>query len=376
MPQTIDVATARPYRVHVGPGLLGRVAGEAAAGRTGVAVLSDSNVAPLYGAALEDLDPSLRLEVPAGEGSKELGVLGDLLERMAAAGLDRGSLLVALGGGVVGDLGGLAAALYMRGIDCVQCPTSLLAQVDSSVGGKTAVNLAAGKNLAGTFHQPLAVYADTATLATLPPEEFRSGLGEVVKTALLAGEPLLGLLEREAPRCRPDADPELLTRVVSACVAHKSSVVAADEREGGPRKSLNLGHTFAHAIERAAGYGTIPHGLAVAAGLGLAARLGRTLGLLTEPALPERIDGLLAALGLPRNLAELQRRHGLRLEPGPLEEAMRRDKKSAGGELQFVIPVEVGRVALDVRPPPEALRDLLERETGEPSDAGLGSHVP
>ena len=225
MPQTIDVATARPYRVHVGPGLLGRVAGEAAAGRTGVAVLSDSNVAPLYGAALEDLDPSLRLEVPAGEGSKELGVLGDLLERMAAAGLDRGSLLVALGGGVVGDLGGLAAALYMRGIDCVQCPTSLLAQVDSSVGGKTAVNLAAGKNLAGTFHQPLAVYADTATLATLPPEEFRSGLGEVVKTALLAGEPLLGLLEREAPRCRPDADPELLTRVVSACVAHKLSLI-------------------------------------------------------------------------------------------------------------------------------------------------------
>ena len=333
------------YEVRIGPGLLARLADEAATYPRAL-VVSDANVAPLYLAAagLERLPACV---VEPGEGSKRLAVVERVLDEAARAGLDRRSAVIALGGGVVGDLAGLAASLYMRGIACVQAPTSLLAQVDSSVGGKTGVDLAAGKNLAGTFHHPALVLADTAALATLPDLELRSGLGEVVKTALVAGEEALRELERAAPRLVA-REPAALAAVVERCVAAKAAVVARDPREAGERKVLNLGHTFAHAIEHAAGYGRVAHGVAVACGLALALATAREAGVLEDQRLPERVDRLLAALALPRGLGELRRTTGAALEPADLLAAMGADKKGSGGRARFVLPRAAGRFAIDV----------------------------
>jgi len=246
----------------------------------------------------------------------------------------------------------------MRGIDVVQCPTTLLAMVDASVGGKTAVNLAAGKNLAGTFHQPRAVYADTATLATLPADEYLSGLGEVVKTALIGDAELLTLLEDEAERIAI-RDPELLIDVVARCVRVKAGVVARDEREGGERKTLNLGHTFAHGIEHAAGYGTIPHGVAVAVGLGLALEAGARTGMLEDETLPLRVAALHERLGLPASLADLRERASLPFAAADLLAGMRHDKKGRGGTPTFVVPRGAERIEWDVEVPDDVLHTLL-----------------
>jgi 3-dehydroquinate synthase len=254
---------------------------------------------------------------------------------------------VALGGGVVGDLCGLAASLYKRGIAFVQCPTTLLAQVDASVGGKTAVNLPSGKNLAGTFHQPVAVLADVATLATLPESEFESGLGEVLKTALLAGEDALGDLERDVHKLR-ERDPLTLERTVEACVAFKARIVAQDPREGGLRKCLNLGHTFAHGIEHSAGFGRIPHGVAVAAGIGLAFDHAAASGVLLDVALCERVHALARDLHLPSSLEEIEDRYGLHVSEVELLASMRTDKKNKGSEIRLVLPVRAGEVRIDV----------------------------
>jgi 3-dehydroquinate synthetase len=267
--KSVRVGTEDPYDVRIGRGLLSEVAGTTAP-YSRRAVLSDDRVAPLYlaridGGGRDAVPPGLvpAMVVPAGEGSKCFATLERVLEYLAENDFDRASCLVALGGGVVGDLAGLAASLYMRGIAIVQVPTTLLAQVDASVGGKTAVDLAAGKNLAGTFHQPAVVLADTDTLSTLPDAEFRSGLGEVVKSALLEGEPALTWLER-CSRPIAERDPDVLAEVVERCVRLKAAIVERDPEEKGERRVLNLGHTFAHAIERAAGYGSVPHGIAVA----------------------------------------------------------------------------------------------------------------
>ncbi|MEQ1893595.1 MAG: 3-dehydroquinate synthase family protein, partial [Planctomycetota bacterium] len=336
MTQRIAVATRVPYEVVVGRGALGEL-GSALAGSSAVAVLSDENVLRAQGGRLGTLAGAPRLALAPGEGSKSFATLERVLDFLLAAGLDRGSKLVAFGGGVVGDVGGLAAALFQRGIGVVQAPTSLLAQVDSSVGGKTAVNLAAGKNLAGVFHQPSAVLADTDTLATLPDEELAAGLGEVVKTALVGDPALLELLERssEALRAR---DGELLGEVVARCVTVKARIVSVDEDETqGVRKFLNLGHTFGHGIEQAAGPGTIPHGVAVAVGLVLALEASRRLGRLQDPALLERIPRLLTLLGLPASLAELRTRYRQALAPAALVAGMRHDKKGAAGTPRFVL---------------------------------------
>lgn len=357
---TIQVAVRPPYPVHVGPGVL--VALAPALGRfRGAALLTDRNVEALHAERLAPLAGLPRLALEPGEAAKSFATLERVLEFMVAAGLERGSVLATFGGGVVCDLGGLAAALYMRGIAVVHAPTTLLAQVDASVGGKTAVNLRAGKNLAGAFHQPREVACDTDLFGTLGRNELRSGLGEVVKTALLGAPGLFELLEREAGALLA-READVHARVVAACVQHKAGVVAADEREAGVRRSLNLGHTFAHAIEHAAGYGRVPHGVAVAVGLVQALHASEALGLLEDEALCGRVEALLGALELPASLADLRREFGVELEPAALVRAMAVDKKARRAEPSLVLPVGVGRLELDVAPGNEFLLRRLEAD--------------
>jgi 3-dehydroquinate synthase len=354
----IQVTTEPRYEVLVGRGLLAEAA-QRSAHYSARALLSDTNVAPLYAGALGLPEATRAHLVTPGESSKTLAELERTLEFLARTGLDRGSCLLLLGGGVVGDLGGLAAALYMRGIDFVQLPTTLLAQVDSSVGGKTAVNLAAGKNLAGVFRQPALVLADTSTLATLDAEEFRSGLGEVLKTALVGGEAPLARLE--SARAELVArDPELLAEIVAECVRTKAAIVERDPTEKGERAKLNLGHTFAHAIERVAGYGAVPHGIAVGTGLVLALRLAERLELARERSLGERVQALLAGFGMPDSLTSLRKRYHTELAPAELVRAMRIDKKSHAGRPRFVVPRAPGELALGLEIDDGVLSAVLE----------------
>ncbi|TDJ66099.1 MAG: 3-dehydroquinate synthase [Planctomycetota bacterium] len=354
----VEVGTNPAYEVSVGPGVLADVAGFVGGAGARVAVLADARVAELHAHRLAGLERAPRLDVPPGEGSKSLARLGAVLDFLAEAELDRSSCLVTLGGGVPGDLGGLAASLFKRGIAVVHAPTTLLAMVDASVGGKTAINLAAGKNLAGTFHQPRAVFADTETLATLPEDELRSGFGEVVKAALVEGEPLLALVE-ESAGALVARDPDALERVVAACVRAKARVVADDPHERGPRRALNLGHTFAHGIERTAGYGAVPHGVAVAAGIGLALAAARALGILADDTLADRTGRLLEALGLPRDLTALRASSGLALPAADVARAMGHDKKGRVGAPELVLPARAGAIELGVPVEPAMLTRLL-----------------
>jgi len=356
---TVAVAGASPYSVHVGPGALAlarELVLERAAGRR-TCVIADARAWDLHGARLGRTDELAPFTFRPGEASKELATLERALEHMAAQGLERGSFVVTFGGGVATDLGGLAASLYMRGLPVVHCPTTLLAQVDAAVGGKTAVNLRAGKNLAGTFHQPRAVYADTDVLATLDESELRSGMGEVVKCALIAGEDSLSLVEHRLAEITV-RDGAALGELVEACVRSKARVVERDPGELGERKVLNLGHTFAHALERTAGFGVIPHGAAVAVGLALALELSSELGLLEDRGLARRTRALLGELGLPRSLTEL-------FPHGPpratdLVAAMALDKKARDGVLRFVLPRAAGRIEVDVEVDPERIMRFLE----------------
>lgn len=347
---SVRVETDPPYEVAIGPGALGAARRERAA-RT--ALICDERAAALHRAGLAGFDGCPELALPAGEAAKDLAVLARALDFLAASELDRASRVVVLGGGAACDLGGFAASVYLRGIEVVLCPTTLLAQVDASVGGKTAVNLAAGKNLAGTFHQPRAVFTDTSVLATLDEREYRSGLGEVVKAAILDGPELFARVEALTPRLVA-RDAGALQEVVAACVRFKARVVASDERERGPRRALNLGHTFAHAIEHAAGYGAIPHGVAVAAGISLALEASRAAGVLDDRELPRRVGALLARLGLPASLAELRRESGRALAADELCAAMRLDKKSRDARPRLVLPRALGRVEIDVEVEPAA----------------------
>jgi 3-dehydroquinate synthase len=355
----VRVATTPSYEVRIGCGLLASI-DEATRGHSTRAVLTDENVARLHGKSLAGFADVPLFALEPGEDSKTFVALERVLEFLARNKLDRGSVLVALGGGVVGDVGGLAAALYMRGIAFVQAPTTLLAQVDSSVGGKTAVNLTAGKNLAGAFHQPSLVIADTTTLATLPDDEFRSGLGEVVKTALLAGEHALAMLEDES-KALLARDPGVLTEVVHLCVSTKASIVARDPHEKGRRKLLNLGHTFGHAIEHSAGYGKIPHGVAVVVGVQLALAASRMATRLADKTLEERIARLLDALDLPASLETLSRVYRVRFDTETLVRAMRLDKKSNAGEIRLVLPVCAGEAIYDVAVTEAFLADVLAK---------------
>jgi len=343
----------RSYDVHVGEGELGGV-GRAAAAMgdvTGVAVITDSTVARLYGpGVLESLaEAGLAaglVEFSPGEQHKTLVTCGEVFDKLFALSPppDRQSLIVALGGGVVGDLAGFVAASALRGLRWMQCPTTLLADVDASVGGKTGVDAPAGKNLIGAFHQPGAVLIDVNALATLPREHVRNGLAECVKHAVIRDRALLDFLEDHAEpalACRPD----VMTELIARNVAIKADVVAADERESGQRAHLNFGHTIGHAIETLAGYGTILHGEAVSLGMVAACRLAVERGLLEADA-AERVEYVLGRLGLPT------RRAGLDGEA--IWRIMQHDKKARGGQVRMVLPVMLGEAAVfdDITPEP------------------------
>lgn len=308
-------------------------------------VVADRFVYELHQKRLAGLGQTPVLLHDRGESAKSFAQLERLLSGFADAGLDRQSTVLAFGGGVTSDLTGLAAALYMRGVNFATIPTTLLAQVDASVGGKTAINLAQGKNLVGAFHQPTDVLIDTELLHTLDLNEWRSGMGEVLKSALLGarletGELLFEHLEALEADLRAS---QVITPIVHACVAFKAKVVSADLTERGPREQLNLGHTFGHAIEHLAGYGAIPHGVAVAAGLAMALERARETGVLEAPDLIERTARLAAKLELPASLGQLEGELGLSFEPERLLAAMGLDKKAADGQIRFVLPRAIGR---------------------------------
>ncbi len=295
-------------------------------------VVSDTNVAPLYGdRVMESLRtagflPTMTV-VPAGEASKCGAQYLTLLETFAEAGLTRSDLVVALGGGVIGDLVGFAAATYLRGVAVAQIPTTLLAAVDSSVGGKTAIDLAAGKNLVGAFHLPIRVLCDPATLSTLPPEQMAVGMAETIKYGVLFDEALFFELSHGVPYD--------LTDTISRCVGYKQGVVSRDFNDRGERQLLNLGHTFGHAIEACSGY-TILHGDAVAVGMRMAARAAVILGVAEEDC-TEAVTTALGAASLPIHTA---------YSADALTAAALHDKKRTGGTLTLVLPVRIGKCVL------------------------------
>jgi 3-dehydroquinate synthetase len=352
----VEVPLHPPYDVVIGPGVLAD-AGRELAGRRRVAIVSQAPIADRYAAALRDgIDaPTEVFLIGDGEEHKTLGTVEALCRGFAAWGLLRGDAVVALGGGVVGDTGGLAAAVYHRGIDVVQAPTTLLGMVDSAIGGKTAVNLPEGKNLVGAIHQPRLVLADTDTLATLPDRDFRSGLGEVAKYALMfdvVDDPT-GLVARLRLHARDllERDPAVLADVVARCAAIKADVVGRDpEERSGVRATLNLGHTLAHALETQGRYG-LTHGEAVAVGLVFAGALAGACERVGSDVV-DRFQALPASLGLPVAVPG-----GEVVDPAELLAIMRRDKKSRGG-LTFVLPGPSG-LELVEDPPAAALRDAF-----------------
>lgn len=333
--------------VVIGPGALADV-GAVLTGRRRVAVVTQAAIAAAHAEVLTSSLESVGVEhelllIGDGEDAKTLGTVEDLCRRFARGGMLRADAVVALGGGVVGDTAGFAAAVYHRGIDVVQAPTTLLAQVDSAIGGKTGVNLPEGKNLVGAFHLPHAVVADTATLATLPEREYRSGLGEVVKYALMPeGATVASILDEQAGAVLA-RDPAVLGKLVTACVDIKLAVVAADpEERTGSRVTLNLGHTLAHALETAAGY-DLRHGEAVAVGLAFAGALAEGMERITAGD-AARFRALPAAVGLPVAVPD-----GVALDRDALVALMRRDKKAKGG-LTFVLPGPRGLETVDDPP--------------------------
>ena len=343
----IDVRTGRPYQVLIGKGLLkeaGRLARPLVRGSRTV-VVGDDNVMPIYGEAVcagfrEAGFETYAWTFRAGEASKTPAVLLELLNHLASLRLTRSDSIVALGGGVTGDLVGLAASLYLRGIAFVQVPTSLLAMVDSSVGGKTAVNLPCGKNLMGAFHQPVLVVCDPACLDTLPESEMACGWAEIIKYAVLRADPLLPMLEA-------DITDAALEEIISTCVAIKRDIVSEDEFEAGSRALLNLGHTVGHAVERVTDYG-VTHGRAVGIGMAVIFRGCVRAGLCDPQALPV-LEHLLEKFGLT----------GLcPYDAEALLEAARSDKKSAGSAITLILPEAFGRCRTE-RTSFEKLRDLI-----------------
>jgi 3-dehydroquinate synthase len=363
-PEGVRVELAgRSYDILIGPGLLaeaGRLI-ERAVGRRRLIVVTDETVERLH---LPVLTRSLAaaglradvVAVPAGEASKDLRRFPAFLERILALGPDRRTVLVALGGGVVGDLAGFAAATLLRGLDFVQIPTTLLAQIDSSVGGKTGVNAPQGKNLVGAFHQPALVLADLDLLRTLPRRELLAGYAEMVKYGLIGDAAFFAHLEDAAPRLL-SLDPATLGAAVALCCRMKAAIVAEDEREAGRRALLNLGHTFGHAFEAETGFGDrLLHGEAVALGMAMAAALSVRLGRL-DPDSARRVRRHLAAAGLPVSLAEA----GLDAGAAPaLLAHMAHDKKTSEGRFTFVVLDAIGAAALargvDPAPVAETLR--------------------
>jgi 3-dehydroquinate synthase len=357
--RTVEVSLGpRSYPIFIGSNLLAALGSQCARLRLGrrCAIISDGNVARRYGkAAMASLrakgfDPVL-ITIPPGEMSKNLKVVQSCCDRLARHRLERKSFIVALGGGVVGDLAGFVAATYLRGIDFVQAPTTLLAQVDSSVGGKVGVNLPAGKNLVGAFYQPRLVLCDLSALDSVSTPQFRSGMAEVIKYGIIRDAALFGRLERDLGLLMK-RDAGALAAVVARCCEIKAEVVGQDEREGGLRAILNFGHTIGHALEAISGYGKFLHGQAISIGQVAAARLSVALtGLPASQA--QRIETLFARAGLPvsvRLSASQQAR---------LLAALRLDKKVSAGEIRFVLARRIGTVEPGCKVAPALIRKIL-----------------
>ena len=330
--KTVHVATGKPYDIFIERGMIGSCADyvKKLTSARRVTVISDSNVAPLY---LEKVKAPLKsagfgvnaFVFEAGEKQKHLGTISDIYRSLADFGMTRKDIIIALGGGVCGDMAGFAAATYLRGIDFIQIPTSLLSQVDSSVGGKTGVDLPQGKNLVGAFHQPVAVLIDPDTLKTLPGEFLTDGMGEVIKYGCIKDAEFFSFLENNDALKSIDS-------VIETCVKIKRDVVSRDEREKGERMLLNFGHTLGHSIEKLSGFSGITHGMAVAVGMVMIARAGEKNGV-TEPGTAERIIRLCEKYGLPTKtdfgFAEIAA-------------AARGDKKSAGNGINLVLLEKIG----------------------------------
>jgi len=352
-PTNVRVALGeRSYDIAIGPGLIARLGSRIAALRPGAAaaIVTDETVARHHlGAAEASLTAagvrSACVVVPPGETSKSWSMVERVCDALLAAKLERRDLVVALGGGVVGDLAGFAAAITRRGVDVVQVPTTLLAQVDSAVGGKTGINSAHGKNLIGAFHQPVLVVADTALLDTLPPRQFAAGYAEVAKYGLINDAAFFAWLEtnwREVFSGKPARD-----HAIAVSCRAKAAIVARDERETGDRQLLNLGHTFGHALEAAAGFSDrLLHGEAVALGIVLAFAFSARLGL-TSAAEAERVAAHFAAVGLPTHIADVR---GATPSLDQLTELMAQDKKVKRGRLTFILARGIGKsfVAPDI----------------------------
>jgi 3-dehydroquinate synthase len=351
---SVDLGT-RSYPIYIGAGLLGdaRLYAPYAKGKR-IAIVTNPVVAPLH---LESLQSALReagaqtlpVLIEDGEQAKSWASLDRVIDALLAARLGRDSLIVALGGGVVGDLAGFAAAVYQRGMPFIQVPTTLLAQVDSSVGGKTAINHPRGKNMVGAFHQPLAVIADVATLDSLPDRELRAGIAEVIKHGLILDLQFLEWLEANIDKLLA-RDRAALAHAVRRSCELKAKVVAADERETGLRAILNFGHTFGHAIEAGVGYGEWLHGEAVATGMVMAAELSARAGKLSREE-AERVRALISRAGLPVR--------GPKLAADRYLELMQVDKKSAGGKLRFILLEGIGRAALHGDLAPDLVRESI-----------------
>ncbi len=348
----------RSYAIKIAPGLLKQLGGECARLKLGdrCAIITDTNAGkhfakPAYESLAKAGFEAFLVTVQAGEKSKRISVVEKCCDQLASHRLERKSFIIALGGGVVGDLAGFVAATYLRGIPFVQVPTTLLAQVDSSVGGKTGVNLRAGKNLVGAFYQPRLVLCDLDTLQTLPEREFRAGLAEVIKYGIIYDARLFAQLERDLPKLIR-REPKALAAVIARCCEIKAEVVSKDETESGLRAILNFGHTIGHAIENSFGYGKYLHGEAIAIGQVAAAKLSeRILGL------PERevgrIERLFAQAGLPARI---------NLNPSQREKlfaAMRLDKKVSGGEIKFVLAEKIGSAVCGQKVPATLIAEAL-----------------
>ncbi|PRB80893.1 3-dehydroquinate synthase [Pseudomonas sp. MYb185] len=344
----------RSYPIHIGSGLLGQIELLAPhiAGRQ-VCIVTDDTVAPLYLARLCQTLADYRVlpvVLPTGEAFKNWSTLQQIFDALLEARHDRRTTLIALGGGVIGDMTGFAAACYQRGVDFIQIPTTLLSQVDSSVGGKTGINHPAGKNMIGAFYQPKAVLIDTDSLRTLPDREISAGLAEIIKYGLIRDRQFLAWLEQRMPALRA-LEPSLVTEAIARSCAIKAEVVAADEREGGVRAILNLGHTFGHAIEAHQGYGNWLHGEAVGTGMVMALELSHRLGWLTE-AEHQRCVALIAAAGLP-----VAPPHGMLAED--FRRLMAVDKKVLDGQLRLVLLKQLGEAVVTADFDGQALNSVL-----------------
>ncbi|VAX36785.1 3-dehydroquinate synthase [hydrothermal vent metagenome] len=322
-------------------------------------VVTDKNVQPLHAvhvlSALQKRGwKAEQFVISPGETSKSLDVISQMYDRLIAMQADRFTIVIAVGGGVVGDAAGFAAATFARGIPFVQVPTTLLAQVDSSVGGKVGINHPQGKNLIGAFHQPLGVLVDTSTLQTLPERDYRSGLAEVVKYGVIFDADFFEYLEQNIEGLN-NRTPQVMRFIVAASCRFKADVVEQDEHETtGLRACLNYGHTFAHAFENLSGYGELLHGEAVAIGMIYASKLAEKLEYISSD-VTQRQQNLLEALSLPTSLPE-----GLSLSTDNILTSMQRDKKTVGGKLRFVLPTELGKVKLFDNIPKKTVRDVID----------------